>query len=117
MTRQQQTFKVMRANEVKVRDAENDRRLYYFDSDVDIVVTTISQTHIEPPHLHTVNTESYYVLRGKLLVSVEGQDVWLSDGDLLIVHSGACHHFETTEEEVVFLAIKKESGLDDKESC
>ena len=111
------SFKVMRVNDVKVRDAENDRRLYYFDNTVDIVVVTISKRHIEPSHLHTVNTEIYYVVRGKLLVNVEGQDIWLNEGDLVLVNPGACHHFETTDEEVMFIAIKKEPELDDKKSC
>jgi quercetin dioxygenase-like cupin family protein len=64
-----------------------------------------------------VNTETYYVVRGKLLLNVEGHDIWLTKGDLVIVNPGACHHFETTEEEVVFIAIKEEPGLDDKKAC
>ena len=111
------SFKVMRVNDVKVRDAEHDRRLYYFDDTVDMVVVTNSKRHVEPSHLHTMNTEIYYVVRGELLVNVEGQDLWLNEGDLVIVNPGACHHFETTDEEVMFIAIKKEPGLDDKKSC
>jgi quercetin dioxygenase-like cupin family protein len=111
------SFKVMRVNDVKVRDAENDQRLYYFDDTVDMVVVTSSKRHIESAHLHMMNTEIYYVVRGKLLVNVEGQDIWLNEGDLVLVNPGACHHFETTDEEVMFIAVKKEPGLDDKKSC
>jgi quercetin dioxygenase-like cupin family protein len=111
------SFKVMRVNDVKVRSRENDQRLYYFDSDVDMVATTISKRHVEPSHLHTRATETYYVIRGRLLVNVEGQDIWLNEGDLILVNSGACHHFETTEETVMFLATKRESGLGDKKLC
>jgi quercetin dioxygenase-like cupin family protein len=111
------SFKVMRVNDVKMRESENDRRLFYFDKDVDIVSTTISKAHTEPSHLHTVNTESYYVIHGKLLFNVEGQDIWLRAGDMIVVNPGSCHHFKTTDEEVVFLAIKKEPGLSDKKPC
>ena len=116
-----ETFKpshtVMRANDVKAREIEDDRRLYYFGSDVDIVSTTISKRHIEPSHLHTMNTESYYVVHGELLVNVEGQDIWLGQGDLVVVNPGSCHHFETTAEEVTILAKKRKPGLDDKKLC
>jgi quercetin dioxygenase-like cupin family protein len=111
------SFKVMRLNDVKVRDTGSDRRLYYFDKTVDIVVVISSKRHIESAHLHTVNTEIYYVVRGKFLFSVEEQDIWLNEGDLVLVNPGVCHHFETTDEEVVFMAIKKVPGLDDKELC
>lgn len=111
------SFKVMRVDDVKVRDTGSDRRLYYFDRTVDIVVVTSSKRHTESAHLHTVNTEIYYIVRGKLLLNVEGQDIWLDEGDLVLVNPGTCHHFETTGEEVVFMAIKKEPGLDDKKLC
>jgi quercetin dioxygenase-like cupin family protein len=107
----------MRADDVKVREAEHDRRLFYFDDTVDIVVVTGSKCHIEPAHRHTHNTEFYYVIQGRLLLGIEGQRFWLNEGDLATVYPGACHHFETTDEKVVFMAIKKEPGLTDKESC
>jgi quercetin dioxygenase-like cupin family protein len=109
--------RVMRANDVKVREAEHDRRLFYFDDTVDIVVVTGTKRHLEPAHRHTQNTEIYYVIRGKLLLSVDGQQFSLNEGDLVTVHPGACHHFETTDEQVVFMAIKVEPGLRDKELC
>jgi quercetin dioxygenase-like cupin family protein len=107
----------MRLNNVQVRDSENDRRLFYCDDTVDIVVVTGFRRHVEPPHLHTRNTEVYYVICGKLLLNVEGRAYWLHEGDLLHVGPGACHHFETTDEEVVFMAIKKEPRLKDKKAC
>ena len=107
----------MKANEVKVREAEGDRRLFYFDDTVDIVLVTNTKRHVEPAHLHTQNTEIYYVIEGKLLLSVDGQKHWLKAGDLATVYPGACHHFETTDDQVVFMAIKKESGVFDKELC
>jgi quercetin dioxygenase-like cupin family protein len=110
-------FKVMRRGDVKTRKSENEKRLYYFDETVDVVATTISKRHVEPSHLHTSNVETYYVVRGKLLVSAEGQDFWLSEGDLMVVNPGTCHHFETCGEETTFLAIKKEPGLNDKRPC
>ena len=108
---------VIRLNDAKVRDTESDRRLFYFDETVDIVVVTGARRHVEPSHLHTMNTEIYYVIRGRLLVSVEGHECWLNEGDLVVVNPLACHHFETTDEEVIFMAIKKEPGLKDKKVC
>jgi mannose-6-phosphate isomerase-like protein (cupin superfamily) len=110
-------YQVMRVDDVKVREAEHDRRLFYFDDTVDIVVVTSTERHIEPAHLHAQNTEIYYVIQGKLLLGVDGHELWLNEGDLVTVYPGACHHFETTDEKVVFMAIKKEPGLADKELC
>ena len=110
-------FNIMRCDEVKARIEPNQRRNYYFDDLIDLVLVQISKKHVEPDHLHTENTEFYLVIRGKLLLNVEGEEVWLSEGDLLTVNPGACHHFETTAEEVLFLAIKKKPGLDDKKRC
>lgn len=107
----------MRADDVKVRDTGHDRRLHYFDDTIDMVVVTAVRRHIEPAHLHEMNREFYYVVQGKLLINVEGQEIWLKEGDLLSVDPGACHHFETTDEKVTFVAIKKEPGLDDKRLC
>jgi mannose-6-phosphate isomerase-like protein (cupin superfamily) len=110
-------FTVKRATDVKKRVSEHDERLYYFDRDVDIVVTNISKKHVAPAHLHTENTEIYYVVEGSLGVAVKGQTVQLGEGDLMIIYPGACHHFETAEEPVTFLAIKGKPGLDDKRPC
>jgi len=110
-------FKVMRVDDVKARNAKNDKRLFYFDNDVDIVATTISKKHVETSHFHTANVESYYVVSGKLLLVVDGQNIWLNKGDFITVYPGVCHHFETTSQTVVFLAIKKEPGLMDKQPC
>lgn len=110
-------YRVMRADEVNTREDQNDRRLYYCDPDVDIVVTTISKRHVDEAHRHITNTEIYYVVRGRLSVEVEGRSSSLEKGDLIIVYPGACHHFETGNEEVCFLAIKKQPLVEDKESC
>jgi len=110
-------YRVMRANDVKVRDGEDDRRLFYFDDTVDIVVVTGTNQHVEPAHRHTQNTEIYYVIQGSLLLVVDGRQLCLNEGDLVTVYPGACHHFETAGEQVVFMAIKKEPGLLDKELC
>lgn len=110
-------FRVMRRGDVKVREEENDRRLYYFDENVDMVVTTISKDHSEAPHFHAVSNEVYYVVQGSLLVSVDGQDVRLNEGDLIVVNAGCCHSFQTAEAGVTFLTVKDLAGLDDKRTC
>ena len=113
----QPLFKILHSSDVKVRETKSDLRLYYFDEDVDIVVVTGSKSHIEPAHLHSENTEIYFVIQGRMVLNVEGEALWLQQGDLVTVKPGACHYFETFDEKVIFLAIKKEPGLDDKELC
>lgn len=110
-------FKLIRHEETKGRFSENDERRFFFCKDVDIVLTTISKKHIEPAHLHKENTETYFVLKGKLALYVNNEKIDLNEFDLAIVYPGACHYFETYEEEVVFLAMKKEPGLKDKVAC
>jgi quercetin dioxygenase-like cupin family protein len=52
-----------------------------------------------------------------MILNVEGEAIWLQEGDLVTVKPGTCHHFETFDEKVSFLAIKKQPGLDDKKLC
>lgn len=110
-------YKIMRRVEVNKRLNGNDTRLYYCDADVDFVVTTISKPHYEPPHRHSKNTESYYVLQGRLTICVNKQREVLEEGDMIVVYPGACHSFETTGEKVCFCAIKKVPQLEDKHLC
>lgn len=110
-------FKIMHSSDVNRRTNENDLRLFYCDQDIDFIVTTISKKHVEPSHMHKENTESYYVLRGKLIMYVDGEKIQLNKGDMMIVHPGACHSFETTGENVCFYAIKKLPLHKDKKTC
>lgn len=110
-------YAIMRRGDVKLRDTESDQRLYYFDEQVDLTMVTSHKSHVEPAHLHSENFESYLVIQGKMILNIEGEAIWLYQGDMVRVNPGICHHFETTDEKVVFIAIKKISGLKDKESC
>ena len=110
-------FKIMRPESVKRREDPGDTRLYYCDPDVDVVVTTMTKKHRGPEHLHTENVESYFVVRGELTMHVGEHCEVLHEGDMMVVYPGACHCFETTDEEVCFLAIKKYPQLQDKEPC
>ena len=110
-------FKIMHSSDVNRRINENDLRLYYCDSDIDFIVTTISKKHIEPSHVHKKNTESYYILQGKLIMHVDGEKIELYPGDMMVIQPGVCHSFETTCKEVCFYTIKKEPKIKDKELC
>lgn len=110
-------FKIIRRNDIKVCDSKSDQRLYYFDKHVDFVVVTNFRSHVEPAHLHEENTEIYFMIQGKMLLNVEGEAICLHEGDMVIVNPGACHHFETSDDKVIFIAMKKEPGLDDKKLC
>ena len=110
-------FRVLGAAAVNRREHPGDSRLYYCDQDIDVVVTTMRKRHVEPPHKHRRNTESYYVVRGSLIMHVEGAVETLGEGDMMVIPPGVCHSFETTDEEVCFLAIKKIPLLKDKQPC
>ena len=107
----------MRCDDVPVRTTKSDQRSYYFDEHVDLVLVNSTTQHKEPPHLHSDNYESYILISGRMIINIEGEEILLQEGDLVTINPGACHHFETMDEEVVFMAIKKEPGLDDKEMC
>ena len=113
----QRKYTLMRAEEVNARRAAREQRLYYCDSDVDLVATTMARKHVEPPHLHTENTETYYVIRGILILRVEREQLILKEGDLVVIPSNVCHSFETGDAEVSFLAIKRYPLLKDKKLC
>ena len=111
-------YRIMQAQTVNKKVEEGDARLYYCDPDVDLVVTTISKPHRGPSHRHMRNTESYYVLRGKLTMHVDERREELGEGDMLVVNPGVWHSFETGAHEVCFLTIKKLPQLaNDKEEC
>ena len=110
-------YTLLRADSVNTRTSEHDQRLYYCNSDVDIVFTTISRKYTEPRHLHTENTEVYFVIRGALIMEIEEESLHLNAGDMLVVPPNACHSFRTTDEEVCFLAIKRFPLLKDKKPC
>ena len=111
------SHKLIKAKEVNTRIEHDDVRLYYCDSDIDFIVTTITKPMISKLHRHRENIESYYVIEGKLILHIEENTVSLTPGDMAVIYPGKCHKFETTNEKVVFCAIKKYPLLDDKELC
>lgn len=111
------SFRIFRNGDVKWKGDRSDYRKLYFDSDVDIVHTTLKRVHSEPPHMHSKNIESYLVEHGQLVLVLDGQEFVLTEGDLAVVYPGVCHSFRTAAEEVRFLAMKKYPGLLDKKDC
>ena len=110
-------YRIFRNSDLREKINVNDKRKYYFDSEVDIVRTTISKTHIEPKHLHQENIEIYLIEYGNMNLIVDDKTIPMVEGDMVIVYPNAVHAFETTESEVRFLAIKKYPGLMDKVAC
>jgi quercetin dioxygenase-like cupin family protein len=108
---------ILRNEDIKKIYKPNDIREYYFSEKVDIVSTTISKKHIEKSHYHSSNKESYFIIQGVLYIFINSQSFKLLKGDLITIEPNVCHHFETTDETVIFLAIKKEIGIDDKVPC
>lgn len=110
-------FTLIRAGEAQLRERDDEQRRYYFNDLIDLVLVTSAKKHCEPSHLHKLNQETYYVIRGELWMNIAGRDLHLYAGDLVVVPPGVCHRFETTGDEVIFLALKKEPGLKDKRPC
>ena len=111
------SHKLISVKEAGTRIEPDDVRHYYCDPDIDFIVTTITKPMISELHRHRENIESYYVIQGKLIMHIEESTVSLEPGDMAVIYPGKCHKFETTNEKVVFCAIKKFPLLDDKELC
>ena len=58
-------------------------------------------------HHHQAEDELFYVVKGKLLIKFRGKNVWLDEGELIIVPRGVEHQPVAEEEVHVFLLEPK----------
>lgn len=57
-------------------------------------------------HKHVGDCEAYYILSGKGLVSDNGKNETVSDGDLVFTDNGETHSIENTgDEDLAFIAL------------
>jgi mannose-6-phosphate isomerase-like protein (cupin superfamily) len=61
-------------------------------------------------HLHEHEDEMFLVVKGKLLLKFRDKDVWLSEGEFIVVPKGV-EHMPVAEEEVHVLFIEPKSTL------
>jgi mannose-6-phosphate isomerase-like protein (cupin superfamily) len=61
-------------------------------------------------HLHEHEDELFLVVKGKLLLKFRDKDVWLNEGELIIVPKGV-EHMPVAEEETHVLFVEPKSTL------
>ncbi|NLK26063.1 MAG: cupin domain-containing protein [Euryarchaeota archaeon] len=65
-----------------------------------------------PPHLHKVQTEVFYALAPGS-ITIDGIDVRMGRGDILICEPGEVHGMSLVEEDFCFLVLKIDYCEDD----
>ena len=76
--------------------------------------TFIPPGHGARPHVHSRESESFYVLSGRLAISVDGQAVALAAGDFIHFPPGILYGFQNEGEEPVrLLTILIPAGLEE----
>jgi mannose-6-phosphate isomerase-like protein (cupin superfamily) len=61
-------------------------------------------------HQHEVEDEMFLVVKGRLLIKFRDRDIWLEEGEFLIIPSGV-EHQPVAEEEVHVLLFEPKSTL------
>jgi mannose-6-phosphate isomerase-like protein (cupin superfamily) len=61
-------------------------------------------------HLHEQEDEMFLVVKGKLLIKVREKDIWVNEGEFLIIPKGV-EHMPVAEEEVHVLLFEPKSTL------
>ncbi|MBG9943077.1 cupin domain-containing protein [Brevibacillus sp. NRRL NRS-603] len=61
-------------------------------------------------HQHENEDEMFFVVKGKLLIKFRDKDVWLNEGEFLIVPKGV-EHMPVAEEEVHVLLLEPKTTL------
>jgi mannose-6-phosphate isomerase-like protein (cupin superfamily) len=66
-----------------------------------------------PPHVHRVTTELFYVVKGTMTLTTDGETVSTGPGGYAFVPPGTVHAFSNpSEEPVTFLVIASPAGLE-----
>ncbi len=61
-------------------------------------------------HHHDVEDELFLVVKGKLLIKLRDQDIWLEEGEFVIIPKGT-EHLPVAEEEADVLLLEPRSTL------
>jgi len=61
-------------------------------------------------HHHDEEDELFFVVKGQLLIRLRDQDLWVNEGELVIIPRGV-EHLPVAEEEVHILLIEPKSTL------
>jgi mannose-6-phosphate isomerase-like protein (cupin superfamily) len=61
-------------------------------------------------HFHEAEDELFLVVKGRLLIKFRDQDLWLDEGELIVIPKGV-EHMPVAEEEVHAILIEPKSTL------
>lgn len=71
---------------------------------------------VDDPHHHEEMYEIYLVARGESTAMVDGEEVQLQAGDLLVVEPGEVHTFVTSSEDYLHFVVQAPFVAGDKRS-
>ena len=77
------------------------------------IVTIAPRSSGPPPHEHEAEDDSFYMLEGELVFTVDGDEVTARSGTFVLVPPGVSHTFANrTGEEARFLNVHAPAGFD-----
>lgn len=78
------------------------------------LIETIMRKGLEPPgHTHTLEDESFYVLEGEMLFTVDGQEKLLKAGDHIFLPKNIPHAFKIQTDTAKYLMQVAPAGLEE----
>ncbi|MEN9221577.1 MAG: cupin domain-containing protein [Thermostichus sp. BF3_bins_97] len=70
-----------------------------------VVTVEVPPGSFVPPHTHAQEEESYFMVKGSLVMTIDQENVTLHPGDFVHIPQGTAHGYHNTSEETVqFLA-------------
>jgi quercetin dioxygenase-like cupin family protein len=70
-----------------------------------VVTVDVPPNSFVPPHTHTKEEESYYMLEGSMIMYLDGGELTIEPGDFVHVPAGTPHGYKNNSDQVVkFLA-------------
>lgn len=79
-----------------------------------LAIVTIEPRRAGPgPHAHDAEDDSFYMLEGELVFTVDGEDVTVGPGTFLLVPPGVAHTFANhSDEPARFVNVHAPAGFD-----
>jgi quercetin dioxygenase-like cupin family protein len=68
--------------------------------------------NVPPPHIHTREDETFYILEGEMTATVAGQKIKGTPGSVIFVPRGIVHSFEIDSEQMRMLWLLTPAGLE-----
>jgi quercetin dioxygenase-like cupin family protein len=68
--------------------------------------------NVPPPHIHSREDETFYVVEGEMTLTVAGQKIKGTPGSVIFAPRGIVHSFEIDSEQVRMLVLMTPAGLE-----